>query len=255
MTLKPLEWHRRFTQQARWTQDLRAYLFQRVGLEEAQRVLEVGCGTGAILSSLPNAVPLQVGLDIDRAHLNLAMRKSPKARLTQGDGNSLPYPDDCFHISLCHFLLLWVADPEQVLREMERVTHPGGVVLALAEPDYGGRIDYPEALAQLGAWQTESLKEQGADPRMGRKLAGLFHKAGLEPVETGVLGGQWTGSPDWEAWETEWTVLEADLEKTFQVSKTWKVLKDLDRSATEKGKRVLFVPTFYAYGRVSSPLR
>jgi SAM-dependent methyltransferase len=225
-------------------------------MERAQRVLEVGCGTGAILRNLPDTIPLQVGLDIDRDYLNLAMRKTQKTGLTQGDGHALPYPDGYFDITLCHFLLLWVANPEKVLREMVRVTRPGGAVLALAEPDYGGRIDYPEELGQLGMWQAEALKQQGADPCMGRKLAGLFHEAGLESVETGVLGGQWSsGSPDWGAWESEWAVLEADLSQKPSFSKKLGFLKKLDQSATQNGERVLFVPTFYAYGRVSSPLR
>lgn len=252
MNLTPQDWHKRFTQQAQWTKDLRAYLYQHSGIENANRVLEVGCGTGAILGNLPEVVPLQVGLDIDYTHLNLAIRKSLRSSLTQGDGHTLPYPEDCFDITLCHFLLLWVADPAQVLSEMVRVTRPGGTVLALAEPDYGGRIDYPEELSQLGAWQTDSLRTQGADPLMGRKLAGLFQKAGLQSVETGALGGQWSGSPNGEAWESEWAVLESDLNHKPSFSEKLGFLKDLDKSAYEKGERVLFVPTFYAWGRVSN---
>jgi ubiquinone/menaquinone biosynthesis C-methylase UbiE len=252
MTLSPQDWHFRFSQQAQWTRDLRAYLFERAGMENAQRVLEVGCGTGAILSDLPTQVPLQVGLDIDASHLYLAMRSAPESKLLLGDGHQLPYPEDCFDLTLCHFLLLWVDDPTQVLGEMARVTRPGGALLALAEPDYGGRVDYPQELAVLGEWQKQSLWRQGADPLMGRKLAGLFHRAGLEAVETGALGGQWSGTPDWEAWEAEWAVLESDLTKTSEISKILEVssLKNLDRSAYQLGERVLFVPTFYAWGLV-----
>jgi hypothetical protein len=85
---------------------------------------------------------------------------------------------------------------------------------------------------------------------MGRKLAGLFQRAGLRAVETGALGGQWSGLPDWEHWESEWIVLESDLKKSFQDSESWKDLKKLDRTAYERAERVLFVPTFYAWGRV-----
>lgn len=250
MTLTPQDWHRRFTQQAQWTKDLRTYLYQRAGIENAHCILEVGCGTGAVLRDFPEKVPFHTGLDIDRTHLNVAMRISPKAKLTQGDGHTLPYPEDRFDISLCHFLLLWVDDPTQVVDEMVRVTRPGGAVLALAEPDYGGRIHYPEELGQLGEWQTESLRKQGADPLMGRKLAGLFHGAGLQSVETGALGGQWSGPPDWEAWESEWAVLESDLKDKPSFSEKLGFFKGLDKSAYEKGERVLFVPTFYAWGRV-----
>ncbi len=133
---------------------------------------------------------------------------------------------------------------------MARVTRPSGAVLALAEPDYGGRVDFPEELGQLGVWQMESLRTQGADPLMGRKLARVFRQAGLYSVETGALGGQWSGAPDWEAWESEWSVLESDLKNKPSLSEKLGFLKRLDKSAYEKGERVLFVPTFYAWGRV-----
>jgi SAM-dependent methyltransferase len=251
--ITPSDWHRRFTQQARWTKDLRRYLFQRSAIEDVRRVLEVGCGTGAILNEFPDKIPLQAGIDIDREYLNLARHNSPQARLIQGDGHNLPYPDHCFDIALCHFLLLWVDDPARVLREMVRVICPGGIVMALAEPDYGGRVDYPDKLSILGEWQMESLRGQGADPFMGRKLAAIFHKAGLESVETGALGGQWAEPPDWDQWESEWAVLEAYLINQTNkpsFSKKLGLLKELDKTAYLQGERVLFVPTFYAWGRV-----
>ena len=248
--LSPADWHARFTRQAAWTRALRAYLFPRAGVTEAARVLEVGCGTGAILAELPGRIPLVAGLDVNAAHLSLARDNAPRARLTRGDALALPYADSAFEVTLCHFLLLWAAAPLQVLREMRRVTRPGGAVLALAEPDYGGRIDYPQELAALGEWQRQSLRRQGADPLMGRRLAGLFHEAGLQTVETGVLGGQWPGFPDWEERESEWAVLESDLAERSPEPAPWASLKALDRSATERGERVLFVPTFYAWGRV-----
>ncbi len=257
MALTSQNWHKRFTQQARWTRDLRTYLFGQIEIEKAQHILEVGCGTGAILAELPRSAPLLVGLDINSDYLRLAMRNTTSTSLTQGDAFTLPYMNGTYDLSLCHFLLLWVTDPIQVVREMTRVTRPGGTVLALAEPDYGGRIDFPASLCQLGAWQTSSLKEQGADPLTGRKLIGVFHQAGLHNVQAGVLGGQWLGPPDWDQWELEWVVLESDIEKTSKFSKISEVskLKAIDRSAYERGERVLFVPTFYAWGRVPSSAR
>jgi hypothetical protein len=134
-----------------------------------------------------------------------------------------------------------------------RVTKPGGAVLALAEPDYGGRIDFPPELAQIGQWQKTALQIQGADPEIGRKLAGIFSNLGLSRVETGVLGGQWTAPPSQEDWESEWSVIQADLQQTTRTPvnyESYQTLKRIDKSAWLKGERVLYVPTFYAWGFV-----
>ncbi len=63
-----VDWHARFLQQASWTKDLRAYLFEQAGLARAQSVLEVGCGTGAILSDLQGEAAIH-GLDLDPLRL------------------------------------------------------------------------------------------------------------------------------------------------------------------------------------------
>lgn len=250
MSLTTDEWHRRFTQQVLWTSDLRRYIFDQINITDNQRILEVGCGTGAILTQLPSTTLFKVGLDINHQYLSMAMRKIRGARFIQGDGHRLPYLTRGFDLTLCHFLLLWVTNPVQVVSEMARVTRTGGTVIALAEPDYGGRIDFPHHLTQLGQWQTSSLYKQGADPKIGRKLAGIFHQAGLESIQTGVLGGQWSGIPNWDQWELEWTVLESDLGQEPGFSKSFSNLKELDKNAYIRGERILFVPTFYAWGQV-----
>jgi SAM-dependent methyltransferase len=241
--------HARYRQQARWTESLRSYLFDKTGWASARRVLDLGCGTGALLEALTaHQAPTCHGVDLSLEALEQAGRLAPRARLLCADGAALPYPAATFDLAFCHFVLLWVADPRAVLAEMRRVTRPGGAVLALAEPDYGGRIDAPESLAALGRWQASALRERGADPQIGRKLAGLFARAGLHSVETGVLGGEWSHSTPGE-WEQEWAVLEADLAGKVPLGDLHK-LKALEAEARQRGERVLFVPTFFAWGRV-----
>ena len=254
MPLSHQDWHRRLTQQAYWTEDLRRYIFNQINIAKHHRILEVGCGTGAILKHLPTNTSFKVGLDISREYLVLAMRNDLGASLIQGDAHVLPYSTRTFDLTLCHFLLLWVTNPSQVVSEMVRVTRPGGTVIALAEPDYGGRIDYPPALTRLGQCQTSSLLEQGADPTIGRKLTGIFHQAGLESIQTGVLGGHWSGIPDWDQWELEWAVLESDLGQESISYSSFSNLKELDKNAYMRGERILFVPTFYAWGHVPTTL-
>jgi SAM-dependent methyltransferase len=242
-----MNWHERYATQARWTRDLRAYLFEKAGLKTARRVLEVGCGTGAILSELQTPASRH-GLDLDPAALAEAKIHAPGADLVHADALSLPYPDFTFDITFCHFLLLWVRDPSQAAREMARVTHPGGYVLALAEPDYSARVDKPESLALLGKWQAEALRRQGADPSFGAGLADTFARAGIEVVETGTIQRSESDAPRGER-ENEWAVLEADLAGSVPDEDIQK-MKLVDEEAWKRGERVLFVPTYFAWGRV-----
>ncbi|HEX2995228.1 MAG TPA: methyltransferase domain-containing protein [Anaerolineales bacterium] len=241
-----MDWHRRYLQQAKWTRDLRAYLFEKAGLNEANRVLEVGCGTGAILSELPDHISPQ-GLDIDRDALAQCQVHALAASLTQGNALELPYSGKTFDIVYCHFLLLWVGDPLRALLEMKRVAKAGAHILAFAEPNYTARHDEPRELVPLGRWQTEALRRQGADPALGARLADLFFQAGIQIVETGII--QEAGiDPSPEEWEVEWAVIEADLAELIPDGDLHK-MKKLDQQARMRGERVLHVPTSFAWGR------
>jgi SAM-dependent methyltransferase len=242
-----LDWHVRFCQQANWTRPLRSYLFEQAGLKTARSVLEAGCGTGAILSELHSPAALH-GLDLEPAHLNQARIHAPAVLLACGDAQRLPYPDDIFDITYCHFLLLWVPDPLQVLRELRRVTRPGGHVLALAEPNYNRRVDRPAELTELGRLQTESLRRQGADPSLGGRLAALFDRAGIQIVETGELAQAESDPLTPDERELEWAVIEADLAGQIPPEDIQQY-KKLDAKAWERGKRRLYVPTYFAWGR------
>ena len=278
-----MDWHKRFVQQASWTRALRAYLFERAGMVTARNVLEVGCGTGAILSDITTRTSVH-GLDLEPGRLVEARLHVPEAAFVCGDVVCLPYSSGVFDVTFCHFLLLWVRDPLQALREMRRVTCPGGNILALAEPDYNARVDKPDTLAPLGRWQAESLRRQGADPGLGARLAELFHQACIPLIETGTLrgspgsstgrsspgprtgrgspgssissrisygtgpaGGECPPAPGER--ELEWAVLQADLAGSVPAEEIQR-LKRLDEEAWERGERVLYVPTYFAWGQV-----
>lgn len=248
--LTPEEWHDWFTVQARWTRETRLWLYRQAGLSEARAVLEVGCGSGVIAEELACLTPGRVvGLDLDLRMVELAHRRSSNVLYLQGDAYALPFPSDCFDIVVSHYLFLWLTHPERAANEMARVVRVGGSVLACAEPDYGGRVDYPPALSESGRLQAEALRRQGADPQIGRRLGELFVEAGLQ-VTLGVMGGQWelpaTGAG--AEFDAEWDMRERDLAALCAPDRL-RYWRELDRRALESGRRVLFVPTFYAWGR------
>jgi SAM-dependent methyltransferase len=180
--------------------------------------------------------------------LAFAKKTGVCASLVQGDARALPFPAASFDVVLCHYLLLWLADPAQGVREMARVVRPGGRVLACAEPDYGGRIDHPPELAQLGQLQAEALRRQGADPKIGRRLGELVAAAGLQAT-VGTIAGQWRAPSAADAgFAAEWDVRRHDL-AGLVTSQELERLQDIDRQALESGERTLFVPTFFASGR------
>lgn len=240
-----MNWHTRYTQQASWTRDLRDYIFNKAGLNPSYRILEVGCGTGAILSSF-STFPIVYGLDIDHRNLRDCRIHAPNAVLVEADVKTLPYPDESFDITYSHFLLLWVGDPLRALLEMKRVTRPSGYVIAFAEPDYLNRVDAPKELVQLGKWQTESLIRQGADPGIGSRLAELFHEAGIHIIETGTIQGQVNEAPP-DEWKLEWDVIESDLAGWVPDADIQK-MKLVDKRAREQKTRVMHVPTHFAWG-------
>ena len=144
---------------------IRDYLYQRASLSNARRLLEVGCGSGVICKSLHQHSPATVtGLDLDRHILKIADEYDCSSYFINGDGNQVAFDNSVFDVVICHYFLLWLISPVNVLKEMARVCRSGGQVLALAEPDYDSRIDFPADLQILGKLQTEGLNRQGIDP-------------------------------------------------------------------------------------------
>jgi len=243
-------WHARFLQQSRWTSHVRRFLFEQYDLRAPQRGLEVGIGTGAIAAGVRDLGDFVLhGADLRRDFLRFAAVQAPGLRLAQVDGMALPYANASFDFTYCHYLILWLPDPLPVLREMRRVTRPGGPVLALAEPDYAARIDWPPPLQELGKLQAAALARLGARPSAGRELAGLFHRAGLRQVTAGLLGGQWGAPPDPGFIASEWETLAADLGDALPPGELER-LRQVDEQAWLRGERILYVPTFYASGLV-----
>jgi SAM-dependent methyltransferase len=241
-------WDKRFSQQATWTKDLRDYIFEKANLPNKAQVLEVGCGTGAFLKEIPNKL-VKFGIDFDFNRLIYGKTQLTKANLACSNAKFLPFPNQSFDMTVCHYFLLWLHDPLQVLREMRRVTKKEGVIAAFAEPDYGLATGYSDVIIQICELQIKSLSNQGANPLMGRQLVKLFNDLGLNQVETGRLDTD-TGVMDKKLdLDLELEVIENDIKGLIENHKLHALLSTF-RKEIQQSPSTQEVPTFFAFGFV-----
>jgi SAM-dependent methyltransferase len=240
------EWHRQFLRQARWTSGMRSRLYRHAGLWRSKWVLDVGCGTGVLTEELAARTQGQVvGLDINPAMVKYASDVVEGAEWVVGDAHHLPFPDGSFDVVVCHFLLLWTEEPALAVTQMARVVRAGGWVLAAAEPDYGGRVDYPEDIA-LAPLMEESLLQDGGHPRIGRRLKGLFAAAGLD-VQVGVMPSMWDDRQLRDEFQAEWDFIRRTLDNVADEAQLVEY-EEKARRALDRGERLVFMPTFWALG-------
>jgi ubiquinone/menaquinone biosynthesis C-methylase UbiE len=240
------DWDELFARQAKWTRMTRNQLYRRVNLMQAQRILDVGCGTGVITNELAHRTRgTVIGLDIDPEMFAFARGQTTRVRYREGNVLDLPYPDEHFDIVTCHFLLMWISDPILALREMARVVRPKGYVLVCAEPDYGGRLDWPDL--PIRHWQIAGLRRQGADPHLGRRLRQLMSAANLR-AQVGVIPSHWDAQALYEDFDSEWRWIEYDARDVVHPSMVAQT-KAQAKAAVDAGTWLVYVPVFYAVGR------
>ena len=250
MSLSIQDWHNRFLIQAQWTRALRLYFFDLIKLDPANKILDIGCGTGALLPDLQSLSPADIyGADVSIDHLRQASQLSPESSLLGSDVHNLPFADNTFDMILSHYFLMWIGNASHALKEMARVIKPNGYLVAFAEPDYGGRIDYPPEFINFREYQISGLIKAGADPLMGRKLPHLFHEIGLHDIQCGAYDGRWESPLSKQDIDSEWVVLEEDLQGILSPQEIIE-LKKYEQKTMEDGSRLIYVPTFYAWGKV-----
>ncbi|WP_251442690.1 MULTISPECIES: class I SAM-dependent methyltransferase [unclassified Microbacterium] len=157
-------------------------------LRPTDRLLDVGAGPGTITADLAGLVAEVVATEIGEAELGLSRTTAAERAVTNiefrvADVHALDFPDDSFDVTHAHQVLQHVADPVQALRELARVTKPGGIV-AVRDSDYGGFRWWP-VIPALDTWldlYRTAAHANGGEPDAGRVLLSWAHAAGLTDV-------------------------------------------------------------------------
>jgi len=233
---------------------LRSPLYRRAGLAAARSILDVGCGNGSVTADLADSAPSAalVAVDVDPILASHA-RTRLGDRVLRADGRHLPFPDASFDAAVCNLVLLWTPDPGRLVAEMARVVRPGGIVLASMEPDYGGKVHWPENPLIDLVFQGEGIRRRGGDPHAGRKLRDHFTGAGLR-TEVGILNGEMLDpAQDLELFRRNREYYRRLLaEGGFPVHDidAW---EEEHLHALESGRSLSFLPVFHAIGRKPVP--
>ena len=187
-----------------------AYLLPHLSPEH--KLLDVGAGPGTITLDLAGRVAQVTATEIGESELALSRGAAEAGGVTNidfrvEDVQALGIDDDAYDITHAHQVLQHVADPVQALREMRRVTKPGGLV-AVRESDYAGFVWWPES-AELTEWlrlYQLAARANGGEPDAGRRLFSWARAAGFEDVT--ATSSTWCfATPDDRAW---WGGLWAD---------------------------------------------
>jgi ubiquinone/menaquinone biosynthesis C-methylase UbiE len=159
-----------------------AYLNPRPGM----RVLDVGTGVGNLIHRLAELVGtdgIVTGLDSSTVMIEEASRRAPQGLPLEyhvGDAYAMEFPDDTFDVAMSHVVFQHLPQPEKPLREMIRVTKPGGLVV-LTEQDWdtlfidGGDLSVNRRIVHAFA-------DMLPNGNIGRQLPRMFAELGLTEI-------------------------------------------------------------------------
>ena len=155
-----------------------------------QRVLDVGCGPGALTAVLVDRVGAGkvVAVDPSEPFVEAARVRFPDVDVRHAPAEDLPFEADSFDAAIAQLVVHFMTDPVAGLREMRRVTRPGGVVAACVWDHAGGRGPlslFWEAARQLDPTAADELRLAGA---RRDHLGELFKSAGISDVEQSEFG-------------------------------------------------------------------
>jgi SAM-dependent methyltransferase len=176
----------------RYGKQLAAGLIQAAGIRPGQRALDVGCGPGPLTRALADVLgPENVAaLDPSEPYVEACRNRVPGADVRVGSGERLPFGDGEFDASAAQLVVQLMQDRTAGVREMTRVTRPGGVVAACvwdsnAMPMLSAFWDAALDVAQEQAGAVAEASRVGyPDPH---ELSDLWRACGLADVATGRL--------------------------------------------------------------------
>jgi SAM-dependent methyltransferase len=191
----------------RYSIPLAPQLADLAGVRLGQRVVDVGCGPGALTGELVKRVGVErvSAVDPSEPFVDAVGKRYPGVDVRRAAAEELPFDDGLFDAALAQLAVHFMSDPVRGLGEMARVTRPGGVVAACVWDHAGGGgplSTFWRAARDLDPAVDDESELAGV--REGH-LAELFAEAGLGDVESATLSVS-VEHPSFEDWWEPFTL-------------------------------------------------
>jgi SAM-dependent methyltransferase len=192
-----------------WSRPLGAALAAAAGIKPGDHVLDVGCGTGALTETLvARAGPAAVAaVDPSETLVAACHAATPGADVRQASAERLPFPDDTFDVTLSQLVVNFMSDAPAGVREMRRVTRPGGVVASCT-------WDYREGMTMLRVFWDAAVSVDPSAPDESEmrycspcELESLWLDVGIGDVSSGSL----TVTHVYDGFEDLWSRFELGI--------------------------------------------
>jgi ubiquinone/menaquinone biosynthesis C-methylase UbiE len=194
------EVYRRFM--GRFSEPLADELVRLLDPRPRTTALDVGCGPGALTSRLVGVLGEDAvwAVDPQEAFVDAVREQWPAVHASVSAAESLPFEDDHFDTTAAELVVHFMSDPVAGVREMRRVTRPGGAVAACVWDLAGAHSPLSDFWAAARTLDPDVTTEAGLPGAREGHLAEIFEQAGLEDLESAVL----TVSVRFETFEEWW---------------------------------------------------
>jgi SAM-dependent methyltransferase len=156
---------------------------------QGSRVVDVGCGPGALTSELVRRAGSEsvAAVDPSESFVEAARKRNPGVDVRLASAETLPFDDGSFDAALAQLVVQFMSDPVAGIREMARVTRPGGVVAACVW-DHAGGTGPLSPLWDAAHELYPDAEDESHLPGTGRgQLGELFSSAGLHEIDESSL--------------------------------------------------------------------